>query len=399
MSVKRNFRSKWHLIGSVAIYLFFLSITFLFGLDGSDEGGAAVALLIVAGLIFGYYVIWGYKNKFNLRGYFILNILVLVGLGSVIGSITSGEEGIDAVIGVIIAVGANVLVRVTINEFSEIKGLTKKSKLTAVPDKQQARVKALTFLESLFKLPYKLKGTVTFLKQEDVFCYRQKGIETHENYIQSMRRLLRLLEQAYPNIVSLGGEAVPYLMRIVNQKYNGLRPIAVDLLHEIATETKRAFSAQSSQLVCPLCYMYCGEHEIKLSHVSTINYYGCRACGQSEAFLTWAGDIVAVLDRNSTVTEEKNVEKGLLFINWFRHRYVFDFKAIEIRAARDEDVERFIMQLGNESDAIQKKRYETMSCVILPSCKLSENTMRILEDFFAEVILIGLTQLRPDRFD
>jgi len=54
--------------------------------------------------------------------------------------------------------------------------------------------------------------------------------------------------------------------------------------------------------------------------------------------------------------------------------------------ASDEEVERFAVQVGNDTDPLRRSRYKWMHCVVGPDCHLSENTLRILGSIFAEVI-------------
>ena len=89
---------------------------------------------------------------------------------------------------------------------------------------------------------------------------------------------------------------------------------------------------------------------------------------------------------DSDLALEKFQQNGILRVNWLEHRHLFDFDEVQIVQATDEDVERFAVQVGNDTDPTRKPRYPKMRCVILPECKLSENTMRILERMFGEVV-------------
>jgi len=66
-------------------------------------------------------------------------------------------------------------------------------------------------------------------------------------------------------------------------------------------------------------------------------------------------------------------------------RALFDFDRVEIIRATDEDVERFAMQVGNDTDPLRKPRYAQMRCSLAPNCHLTENTLRILESLFGRV--------------
>jgi hypothetical protein len=70
-------------------------------------------------------------------------------------------------------------------------------------------------------------------------------------------------------------------------------------------------------------------------------------------------------------------QDGLLQVNWLARQALFDFDQIEIIRATDEDVERFTVQAGNDTDAFRRPGYALMRCLIAPDCRLSENTLRI----------------------
>jgi hypothetical protein len=72
-------------------------------------------------------------------------------------------------------------------------------------------------------------------------------------------------------------------------------------------------------------------------------------------------------------------------VNWSAKRRLFDFDRVEIIQTTDEDVERFAMQVGNDTDPVRQSRYAQMQCHIAPDCQLSENSLRVLQSFFGEV--------------
>jgi hypothetical protein len=64
---------------------------------------------------------------------------------------------------------------------------------------------------------------------------------------------------------------------------------------------------------------------------------------------------------------------------------LFDCDWVEINQATDEDIERFAVQLGNDTDPLRRPRYREMRCLVGPECHLSENTLRILKNMFGQV--------------
>jgi NADH-quinone oxidoreductase subunit J len=94
--------------------------------------------------------------------------------------------------------------------------------------------------------------------------------------------------------------------------------------------------------------------------------------------------IVAVLDANWP-EEAQRPGKDLLRINWLRRQTLFDFDRVEIVQATDEDVEHFMTQVTHDTDNWRRSRYRQMPCLIAPDCRLSDNTLRVLRNMFAEV--------------
>jgi hypothetical protein len=65
--------------------------------------------------------------------------------------------------------------------------------------------------------------------------------------------------------------------------------------------------------------------------------------------------------------------------------HLFDFEQVEIIQATDEDVERFAVQVGNDTDPVRQPHYAQMQRFIAPQCQLSENSLRVLQIMFGQV--------------
>jgi hypothetical protein len=94
--------------------------------------------------------------------------------------------------------------------------------------------------------------------------------------------------------------------------------------------------------------------------------------------------IVAVLDAN-WAEETQRPGQDLLRINWLRRQTLFDFDRVEIVQATDADVKHFMTQVTHDTDSWRRSRYRQMSCLIGPECQLSDQTVRVLRNMFAEV--------------
>jgi len=136
-------------------------------------------------------------------------------------------------------------------------------------------------------------------------------------------------------------------------------------------------------VVCADCFMDCTSHTAKIDWANPITYYGCRHCHQSQHVVERGAGVVAVLDE--AMTKPVTSAEGHLRVNWLQHRRLFDFDAIEIGQASDENVERFAVQIGNDTDPARRSRYQTMRCYLAPPIRLSDNTRRILQRTFGEV--------------
>ncbi|MEM7349018.1 MAG: hypothetical protein AAF485_32720, partial [Chloroflexota bacterium] len=230
---------------------------------------------------------------------------------------------------------------------------------------------------------FSLKGGITINPESTVLQYEQSNPESDVAYLQTLFDLLCDLAEAYPVVAQLGGEAVAGIQQVAIQETHTLRNIAFQLLKDIGRETTARLGERSDQLICPRCWAKCQQHQahtLRL-HTFVVTYYGCRICHQSRQFLE--GQAVAVLD--SQMPEAYIRQAGQLRINWLQQGKLFDFDRVEIIRASDELVERFAMQVGNDTDTFRKPFYPTIPCLIASECELSENSWRVLKHTFGTV--------------
>ncbi len=212
--------------------------------------------------------------------------------------------------------------------------------------------------------------------------YRQGGVLTNVNKMQRVCNLLADLADRYSAVASIGGTAVSSLQTISRQN-NCVSDVAVQLLRDIAQDTRERLGPRTERLICPRCLVRCGVHRADLPMQFDETYYGCRLCYQSREFIDCPNGVVAVLD--SGWADAQAQQDGSLRVNWLARRALFDFDRVEIAQASDEDVERFAVQVGNDADPLRRPRYAEMRCVVRPVCGLSENTLRVLESTFGQV--------------
>jgi hypothetical protein len=94
-------------------------------------------------------------------------------------------------------------------------------------------------LRPLGPTPWLLKGKVYTRKGGREIIYEQIGFENNLKYLQFILDLLSDLADAYPVIVALGEEAVPYLQSYATRKDGRvLRNVARELLLDIENRRK-----------------------------------------------------------------------------------------------------------------------------------------------------------------
>jgi hypothetical protein len=226
-----------------------------------------------------------------------------------------------------------------------------------------------------------LKGKVSVEAQGAQISYEQARIETDVAYLDWLLEVLDKLADGYAQILALGGQAAPALEAIIKVTSLDLQNTATQLLLGIAADTAKRLSQRLDRLLCPRCLAHCQAHRAAPASWQTIIYYGCRICYQSRNFLE--GQPVAVLDRQ--MEPPWLIQAGMVQVNWLSHRNLFDFNAVAIIQATDEEVERLAVQVGNDTDPYRRPRYKQVTCMISPTCRLSENTMRILRRTFGQL--------------
>jgi hypothetical protein len=212
----------------------------------------------------------------------------------------------------------------------------------------------------------------------------QKNKKTNPNDLISVLQYGHWLERlvARWGLIDLGGEAVPPLQQLLAQNRLECQEKVMDLLTSIEQETTVRLAGRLSYLLCPHCLARFGGHTVTVSWGISFTYYGCRRCQQSREFSEIA-QVVVVLD--NTWTEPHFQQEGRLLVNWLQRRTLFDFDSVLIGQASDEQIERFAVQVGNDTDPIHQFYYRRMTCSVKNSSNLSENTLRILQRMFRAV--------------
>jgi hypothetical protein len=253
-----------------------------------------------------------------------------------------------------------------------------------VLDQGHSSLQVAQHLEALLSKTFTLdlSGTLEITPDGQHLFYEEANLRTDPASLEALCETMLELLRIYPRLAYLSGQAVSLLQPLAAQKHP-FQPVAIQLLRDIAKETQNRLAEQANTLICPSCLRHCAAHEIKLSLTDRLTYYGCRACGQSLEFLPARKAVIAILD--TQMTQNYISRDDVLYGNWLLHRQGFDFDEVYIRQASDEDVERFAVQVGNDTDPLQQPRYAAMRCLIWPAAGLSENSLKILQHTFGRM--------------
>ena len=208
---------------------------------------------------------------------------------------------------------------------------------------------------------------------------------TLSDMLNRLRDLSAAVDNDMKRIIFLGGEAISDLQKIAEDETDSLHEVSQKLIEGIGERTITWLGDQLDHHICSHCLTHFKKHRVRLSRFKTVEYGGCRICHQSRNYLIVEGEIIARLDSKSKSLS--SVKGSNLYVNWLEHRQLFDFDFVDIRRATDEDVERFAVQVQNDTDRWRDPRFEKMTCTLHRSCKLSDNTKRILEQTFGEVVV------------
>ena len=136
-------------------------------------------------------------------------------------------------------------------------------------------------------------------------------------------------------------------------------------------------------LFCRSCLARFQQRDCCFEGVGTLSMPVCRLCGRAADAILDVRELVAVLD--TEMRQEFSCADGVARVSYLKRDAPFDFDWVEIVRASDYEVERFCVQVGNDTDPFRRGRYRQMGCLVAPGCRLSENTLRILGCMFGQV--------------
>jgi hypothetical protein len=163
-----------------------------------------------------------------------------------------------------------------------------------------------------------------------------------------------------------------------------------NLLQALAAIHQRTQSA-ANDMLCARCLLRFKETARKLGSLKTTRWFGCPSCGRMAVVgathtLARIRRVLVVLD--TSMIEPHVAKDGVLTANWLLRGSLFDFDSVEFVDAAEIDIDKFCVQVRNDTDLERKRRYKTMQCRVSNRLELRENTIRNLSAAFGEVVRV-----------
>ena len=241
----------------------------------------------------------------------------------------------------------------------------------------------------LFFNPYLSNLLGGYFRSQDQgqrFFYHQVNPSFRDD-LQSLQQLLSHLcdlAHSYRQLLALSGESIPFLLQGL-ASYPKFSRLALQLLQDIVSETEERLARNKTGLLCRQCFWRAESYPLAVpGRIESLGltYHRCRLCRQSGKLDEYR-HLICVLDE--TMSLPYTVKEGICRVNWLIHHRQFDFEGVELTQASEIEVEKFAIQIANNTEPQQKSTYWRMTCQIGPECPLSPNTMILLRRLFGKV--------------
>ncbi len=254
------------------------------------------------------------------------------------------------------------------------------------------RLAMIVFPQQPLPQSYVPLAELRFSTVNQLIIYEQPNLGSDSDSLNRLLDPLIDILQIYLGISRLGGLAMVPLGKIIDQRGLAIPQTAPSLLQQITTSLVDGIARQTgdqcanrvTNLLCPECLTRFDTHTLRLSPLKSVTYYGCRLCHQSNDFLE--GPVMVVLNQPMKTPYLERDET--VYLNWLNLRRPCDFNGVYIGQATDEDIERFAVQVGNDTDPRRRTRYPKIPCTISAKTQLSSNSRRILERTFGEITVV-----------
>lgn len=130
--------------------------------------------------------------------------------------------------------------------------------------------------------------------------------------------------------------------------------------------------------------LYCDKHLTRFDRNSDggAPYYSARLSDTS-VHADWAREIVAVID--SDRPGDVRGASDTLEVDWLARPEAFDFERVVIRRATPRDIDRLVLVVRGDEDAVRQAAYGRMRCQIEPTADLPVLSTVALRRVFGEV--------------
>ncbi|MBX2820163.1 MAG: hypothetical protein KTR29_10800 [Rhodothermaceae bacterium] len=127
--------------------------------------------------------------------------------------------------------------------------------------------------------------------------------------------------------------------------------------------------------------LYCEEHlrRFDLERVKRYTYGVCRSCRGSQYGIIVKSSFL-MLDRS--VSWKKLKKETTFWINGFQLEELCDFDALIVGVCSYEDIERFCIMIGNDSDKKRAKLYRRIEYRLRAGNTITEKGLALLDRFF-----------------
>ena len=129
--------------------------------------------------------------------------------------------------------------------------------------------------------------------------------------------------------------------------------------------------------------LLCLEHLTRFfafsGHQEMYGYFACRICSSSVNSIR-APKAVAVIDPQMKGLHE--LTDDALRINALLYNKLFDFDEVEIRPCSEDDIERFCILVGNDTDLYRMDRNNRVNISVSGGMSLTQESIRDLSRFF-----------------
>ncbi|MEM7028789.1 MAG: hypothetical protein AAF629_04290 [Chloroflexota bacterium] len=205
--------------------------------------------------------------------------------------------------------------------------------------------------------------------------------DEHDESLEHVLDTLIKISELYIDLVAAGGNKGPDLKPFVKDKGYLFRDLIWHALKEIGRQTQY-LKPHLNQYLCKDCLTRFTAHQILGLKFKRITYYGCRQCHQSQDYYT-APRVRVIL--GNTEKQDLIQDADTLNIHWQNQDKVFDFDEVALRSVTDEEIERFVVKINNDTDPLRQQRYNRLICTNQRASPLSPQSWRLLESVFGEV--------------